>query len=67
MLYVKRPLILIHICLFILSLILTVQGYGAINPKTAVAVWLFDGNTEDATENENHGELKNGAKIADGG
>jgi len=67
MLYMKRPLILIHICLFILSLILTVQGYGAINPKTAVAVWLFDGNTEDATENKNHGELKNGAKIADGG
>ena len=67
MLYVKKPLILIHICLFVLSSILIVRVYGAIDPDTAVAVWLFDGNTEDATENKNHGELKNGAKISGGG
>ena len=67
MLYVKKPLILIHICLFVLSSILIVRVSGAIDPNTAVAVWLFDGNTEDATENKNHGELKNGAKISGGG
>lgn len=49
------------------SRILTGQGYSVINPKTAVAVWLFDGSTEDTTENNNHGKLKNGAKIAAGG
>ncbi|SVD76894.1 uncharacterized protein METZ01_LOCUS429748, partial [marine metagenome] len=38
MLYVKKPLILIHICLFVLSSILIVQVYGAIDPDTAVAV-----------------------------
>ena len=50
-----------------LGLAFSVQGYSAIDPQTAVAVWLFDGNTKDATENNNHGKLKNGAKISNNG
>ena len=50
-----------------LGLAFSVQGYSAIDPQTAVAVWLFDGNTKDATENSNHGKLENGAKISNNG
>ena len=40
---------------------------GAINPKAAVAIWLFEGNLKDGTENGNNGEFKNGVKITNGG
>ena len=40
---------------------------GAINPKAAVAIWLFEENLKDGTENGNNGEFKNGVKITNEG
>ena len=63
----KLRLLKPQICLLILVLIGSTQSYGAIDPKTAVAVWLFEGDLKDGTENNNNGKFKNGAKITDGG
>jgi len=63
----KLRLLNLQIYLLILVLIGSIQSYGAIDPKTAVAVWLFEGDLKDGTENNNSGKFKNGAKITDGG
>ena len=53
------------IALVFAGLILSTQGFAAIDPDTVVGIWLFEGNADDASGNGNDGELMKGAGYAD--
>jgi hypothetical protein len=66
---VKRTTI-VCLSLIFISLMLAFQSVAKVDPKSAVAVWLFDegkGDTaEDFTGNGNDGKLMNGSKWVEG-
>jgi hypothetical protein len=49
------------------GLILPALSVAAIDPETAVGVWLFEGDANDSSGNGNHGQLMNGAMNTDSG
>lgn len=60
----SKVLTSIFVWLFIFGLAIVCQSFGAIDPATAVGIWLFEGNANDSSENGNDGELMKGAKFS---
>lgn len=60
----------LYFCMVIISLMLVFQSFAKVDPKSAVALWLFDEGkgdvAEDYTGNGNNGKLTNGPEWIDG-
>ena len=60
---------LICLCIFLAGLMIINQSFGddAKIKDPAVGIWLFEENADDSSGKNNHGQFKNGAKIASNG
>jgi hypothetical protein len=63
----KTVLCSICVCMMALGLIIPSQSSAAVDPSTAVGVWLFEGDVTDSSGNGNDGELVNGATFSPDG
>jgi len=67
---ISAKLTFFYLCLIIISLILLSNSVARVDPKSAVAVWLFDEGSgdvaKDFTANGNDGMLVNGPKWVEG-
>ena len=58
-------------CIYIFLVGLVIVNYSFADEdkikKTAVGIWLFEGDANDSSGNKNHGQLQKGAKIASNG
>ena len=65
----KHSISAARVCIFLLGLVIVNYSFADEDKikKTAVGIWLFEGDANDSSGNKNHGQFKKGAKIASNG